>query len=173
MSTKPETEPIRHSEAPASQRQDISEQNRQDLSRSVWDSYSDKQAIARAMPHNNDNTNAASALYQNDGKMVLPGRMLVGADLERGAASGQGRGLESGTGQKPEKASQEESLKARVLDNNLSSEERLKAVKELVNLGTTNLSAKDQQGKDSKLRLEVEKAGNREMVHLFVNDGKG
>ncbi|MBK7841125.1 MAG: hypothetical protein IPJ49_26280 [Candidatus Obscuribacter sp.] len=65
------------------------------------------------------------------------------------------------------------SLQDKLLDHSAKPEERLQAVRELAKQGVTTIKGVDDQGHETNLRLEVAKSGNREMVHLFVNqDGK-
>ena len=65
------------------------------------------------------------------------------------------------------------SLQDKLLDHSAKPEERLQAVRELAKQGVTTIKGVDEQGRETNLRLEVAKSGNREMVHLFVNqDGK-
>lgn len=72
-------------------------------------------------------------------------------------------------GAKPEAVSKAESL---LLNHSAKPEERLKAASELVHQGVHSLKVTDDKGHESTLRLDSSKMGNREMVHVFVKDGK-
>lgn len=51
--------------------------------------------------------------------------------------------------------------------------EKLKAVEELAKTGTTSFSFNDTNGHIRKLRIEIEPAGSRQMVHLYATDNSG
>ena len=74
----------------------------------------------------------------------------------------------------PPKASAQDNLKAQLFDSNLEPQQRLQVVRDLVKKeGVTSIKGVDQDGKETNLRLDVSKAGNREFVHLWVNqDGR-
>lgn len=64
--------------------------------------------------------------------------------------------------------------KAAVLfGSDASAEQKLATVRDLANAGVTSLSYRDSSGGERKLRLEVEAAGNRQMVHLFDSGADG
>lgn len=60
-----------------------------------------------------------------------------------------------------------------LLDASAPPEHRLAAVRELANAGTNNLTVKGNDGQPYKLRLETEKAGSREMVHMYLTGADG
>ncbi|MBC7998234.1 MAG: glycoside hydrolase family 75 protein [Leptolyngbya sp.] len=51
--------------------------------------------------------------------------------------------------------------------------EKLKAVEELAKQGTTSFSFNDVNGHTRNLRIEIEPAGSRKMVHLYATDNSG
>ncbi len=54
-----------------------------------------------------------------------------------------------------------------------SATDKLKAVEELGKQGITSLSLQDKDGRTRTLRVELEPAGSRKMVHLFATDDSG
>ena len=66
-----------------------------------------------------------------------------------------------------------EAKAATLFSNESTPEQKLAVVRELANAGTTSLSYRDSSGSERKLRLEVEAAGNRQMVHLFDSGSDG
>jgi len=62
---------------------------------------------------------------------------------------------------------------AALFDKNSTNEQKLAAVRELANAGTTNVSYRDTAGNDHKFRLEVQGAGQGQMVHLFAQGADG
>lgn len=72
-------------------------------------------------------------------------------------------------GTKPEAVSKAEAL---LLNHSAKPEERIRAASDLVHQGVHSLKVTDDKGHESTLRLDSSKMGNREMVHVFVKDGK-
>jgi hypothetical protein len=70
---------------------------------------------------------------------------------------------------KPEAVNKAQAL---LLNHSAKPEERLRAASELVHQGVHSLKVTDDKGRESTLRLDSSKMGNREMVHVFVKDGK-
>lgn len=62
---------------------------------------------------------------------------------------------------------------ATLFSKDATAEQKLATVRELANAGTTSMSYRDSSGAERKLRLEVEGAGNRQMVHLFDSGADG
>jgi len=62
---------------------------------------------------------------------------------------------------------------AALFGKDLSAEQKLATVRDLANAGVTSLSYRDSSRGERKLRLEVEAAGNRQMVHLFDSGADG
>lgn len=62
---------------------------------------------------------------------------------------------------------------ATLFNKDATAEQKLATVRELANAGTTSLSYRDSSGAERKLRLEVEGAGDRQMVHLFDSGADG
>ncbi len=62
---------------------------------------------------------------------------------------------------------------ATLFSSEATTEQKLATVRELANSGTTSLSYRDGSGTERKLRLEVEAAGSRQMVHLFDSGADG
>ena len=112
-----------------------------------------------------------SPLLAENGRQILPGVTIVGDGPLSKTLADKGPAAPNGTGVETGKAPGKEELQAKVMDNSLSSKERLAAVKQLVEQGTTSIKTVDKQGREGSLRLEVEKMGNREMVHLFTRQG--
>jgi hypothetical protein len=74
---------------------------------------------------------------------------------------------------KPPAASDRDSLKTRLLDSSLEPQQRLQIVRDLVKDGVTSIKGVDESGKETNLRLDVSKTGNRELVHLWIDqDGR-
>ncbi len=110
-------------------------------------------------------------LLAENGRQILPGVTIVGDGPLSKPTGGRVPAASGGTGTEAGIQGKED-LKAKVMDNSLSSTERLAAVKQLVEQGTTSIKTIDNQGREGSLRLEVEKLGNREMVHLFARQGR-
>ena len=111
-------------------------------------------------------------LLAENGRQILPGVTIVGDGPLSKPTGDRVPAASGGTGTEAGKNQGKEDLKAKVMDNSLSSTERLAAVKQLVEQGTTSIKTIDNQGREGFLRLEVEKLGNREMVHLFARQGR-
>lgn len=62
---------------------------------------------------------------------------------------------------------------ASLFSKDATAEQKLATVRELANAGTTSMSYRDNSGAERKLRLEVEGAGDRQMVHLFDSGADG
>jgi hypothetical protein len=60
-----------------------------------------------------------------------------------------------------------------LLSKDATDEQKLATVREMAKAGITGLTFKDASGQEHKLRLELEAAGNRQMVHLFVSGADG
>lgn len=62
---------------------------------------------------------------------------------------------------------------ATLFSKDATDEQKLATVRELVGKGITDMTYRDSAGADHKLRLEVEAAGSRQMVHLFTSGADG
>lgn len=60
-----------------------------------------------------------------------------------------------------------------VTSDKASAEERLKAIEELGKQGITSFAFQDKNGHSRTLRVELEKAGSHQMVHLYATDDSG
>jgi hypothetical protein len=60
-----------------------------------------------------------------------------------------------------------------LLSKDATDEQKLATVREMAKAGITGLTFKDASGEEHKLRLELEAAGSRQMVHLFVTGADG
>lgn len=60
-----------------------------------------------------------------------------------------------------------------LLSKDATDEQKLATVREMAKAGITGLTFKDASGEEHKLRLELEAAGSRQMVHLFVAGADG
>lgn len=109
------------------------------------------------------------AKAENDQKTLLSGGrtgdMMTGFSVEDPNAKLERANFKGG----------DASAKAQsILDRNISPEQRLKTVNELVKAGVTNVDVTTADGKQHKLRLEAVAAGkNREMVHAFISTENG
>lgn len=63
---------------------------------------------------------------------------------------------------------EQKQLQDTVLNSKASDEDRLTAVKKLADQGVKSLDVSDANGHTSKARLEVNKIGNQNLVHLFL-----
>lgn len=122
----------------------------------------DSSGFPRAMPGSNSYESSQGPMKLSDGRVVLPGIVLVNENGDREA-----------TGHRRPTPEPSKDMQSKLLDNNASAEDRLKAARELVKQGITAIDGKDESGKDVQLRLESVKAGTREMVHVFTQqDGR-
>ncbi|MBP9093140.1 hypothetical protein KBI23_19095 [bacterium] len=88
-----------------------------------------------------------------------------------GSDKGEGKIGEKGADKAADKTTEDKA--ATLFSRDATAEQKLATVRELANSGTTSLSYRDGSGSERKLRLEVEGAGNRQMVHLFDSGADG
>jgi len=92
-------------------------------------------------------------------------------EVEPGIAAGRsGEAVRQG-----ERPSQPENNKAaltsKLMDVSATPQEKLAAARELIKSGVTKIDTTMQDGSKASLRLDSQKSGSKEMVHVFVNKG--
>ncbi|CAN5723144.1 hypothetical protein BH10CYA1_BH10CYA1_48410 [soil metagenome] len=77
--------------------------------------------------------------------------------------------------QKPEVQKQQEgqTLSDQLTSKTATTDQKLHAIEKLVAEGKTHVELRTSDGRSVAVRLEVEKIGNRHMVHMFANDASG
>ena len=121
------------------------------------------------------------SLMGKPSESARPGLDAGGATVDKPGAdksSADKSGADKSSGDKSgaDKSSADKSsdpAAATLFNKDSTDEQKLKAVQELANAGVKDLSYRDGSGNEHKLRMAVESAGNRQMVHMYASGADG